>query len=141
MAEAFALAASVLGVIDVATRASTSIIHVIRIMKHTPRILLELNNEITELRAVLGTVQASAHAALEEEARNTLEPLFQTARRYLEELDAMMTKLAALPTLTQRVRMASKLRPAEALKVKLGDVRRSIDEMLTAHHFAYNVYV
>ncbi|KAI0127813.1 hypothetical protein BJ170DRAFT_388609 [Xylariales sp. AK1849] len=122
MAEAFAIFSSIASVADVAGRTSLGLVDIIRAWQNAPAVLLALNNEVADLKVILGhlttvyQVTGGNTTVHNHELMIAIGDHAKKAAEHLVSLDTLVTKLKAVPGSKQRLKFLSKKKQAERIK-------------------------
>ncbi|ETS76342.1 hypothetical protein PFICI_11729 [Pestalotiopsis fici W106-1] len=140
MAEAFAVLASVIGVLDVACRTSAGLIDAVRTWRKCPSLLLALSNEVTDLKVILdhlAKVYQDPDARLKlsnDELSTAIQGHIEIIARHLRKLDVLIRDLKLLTCQRQKLRLLYKTRQVGELEGHLRDGRLKINHLLLIHN-------
>lgn len=140
MAEAFAIFSAVLSVLDVGTRVSARLGHLIQDWKDAPPLILCLANEMADLKIVLDRIYDAQQSVRNSTALQSVELVasldsqLQSAQRHFMDLDTLVNEMNRLKSFKRRNKWIRKRSRASTLRTELKAVRIRISELLLAHN-------
>ncbi|KAK0666625.1 hypothetical protein QBC41DRAFT_280530 [Cercophora samala] len=137
MAEVFGIVAGVVGLADVGTRLSLRLRETVRTWSNAPLEVLALNNEISDLTAVLrfteDACRGAKHTHMSESFTMTLEQQLRTARQFLERIEDIIVLLSSVTGAKQKKRWIQLKATVARQKEELRAVRLKIWDLLHVH--------
>ncbi|KAF4449902.1 Ankyrin repeat-containing protein [Fusarium austroafricanum] len=138
MAEIFGVIAGTVGVLDVSKRGIDRLDHVCSRWRNAPQELLELRNEVEDLRVVLDQVM-EAKTTIETTSQHdaplaaSLNEQYRKANDQLAALEDIVNALSSIKNYKKKYKWVRKEGKIETIKMRIRGVRESISSLLLAH--------
>lgn len=138
MAEVFGIIAGALGVLDVSKRGIDHLDHVCSRWRNAPQELLDLRNEVEDLRVVLDQVM-EAKLTIETASRQdaplaaALDEQYRKANDQITALEEILNDLNGIASYKKKYKWVRKEGKIEVIKMQVRRVRQTISSLLITH--------
>jgi hypothetical protein len=138
MAEVFGIIAGALGALDVSKRGIDRIDHVCSRWRNAPQELLELRNEVQDLRVVLDQIM-EAKTTIETTSQQdapfaaALDEQYKKANDSLTGLEDILDDLNGIKGYKKKYKWVRKEGKIDAMKMQIRRVRQTISSLLLTH--------